>query len=71
MIFAMTERIEQLEFRLAYLEQANSTLSDTVIQQQKELDALLARLDSLVQRLEAAQEQDTLWAPQDEKPPHY
>jgi len=65
------QRIEQLEFRIAYLEQTNSTLSDTLVQQQKELDALKARLGHLVQKLEAAQSQTTEYSAEDEKPPHY
>jgi len=65
------QRIEQLEFRIAYLEQTNSTLSDTLVQQQKELEALKARLGHLVQKLEAAQSQTTEYSAEDEKPPHY
>lgn len=67
----MTDRIDDIEVRIAFLEQANADLNDTVIRQQQELKALHARLDSLLQRLEAAQSQPTAWSGQDEKPPHY
>lgn len=65
------QRIEQLEIRIAYLEQTNSTLSDTLVQQQKELEGLKGRLGLLVQKLEAAQSQPTEYSAEDEKPPHY
>jgi uncharacterized coiled-coil protein SlyX len=67
----MTERLEDIEFRIAFLEQANSQLSDTVYAQQQELKNLRAQLDTLLQRLEAEQAQPTAYTPQDEKPPHY
>ena len=67
----MTDRLEQIEIRMAYLEQANSQLSDTVYAQAQELKALRAQLASLLQKLEAEQSAPTAWTPQDEKPPHY
>ncbi|MEO8314302.1 MAG: SlyX family protein [Pseudomonadota bacterium] len=67
----MTDRLDQIEVRITYLEQANTQLSDTVYSQQQELKALRARMDSLLQRMEAEQAQTTTWTPQDEKPPHY
>jgi uncharacterized coiled-coil protein SlyX len=67
----MTDRLEQIEIRIAFLEQANVQLGDTVYQQQQELKALRAQLATLLQRLEAEQAQPTTWTPQDEKPPHY
>jgi uncharacterized coiled-coil protein SlyX len=68
----MSDRLEQIEFRIAFLEQANSQLSDTVFQQQQEIKALRAQLATLLQRFEAEQSaQPTSWTAQDEKPPHY
>jgi uncharacterized coiled-coil protein SlyX len=67
----VSDRLEQIEFRMAYLEQANTQLSDAMIQQQQELKTLRAELSILLQRMEAAQSQSTAWTPQDEKPPHY
>ena len=43
----MTESLEQLEFRIAWLEQANAQLSDALIQQQKEIDALRGRVAAI------------------------
>ena len=40
----MNEAIERLEMKVAYLEVANTELSDAVYRQQKELDALRERL---------------------------
>jgi uncharacterized coiled-coil protein SlyX len=67
----MDDRLDQLEFRLTYLEQANTQLSDTVFRQRQEIDALREQLARLTGRLEAAQEQPTAYTPEDEKPPHY
>ena len=67
----MTTSIEQIEIKIAYLEQANAQLSDVVIQQRKELEALHAKLGELLGRLEAEQAAPTTYSPEDEKPPHY
>lgn len=67
----MTDRLEQLEVRMAFLEQANGELSDALIHQQQELKALRLQLESLLQRLDAERAETTAWTPQDEKPPHY
>ena len=66
----MTDRVDQIEVRIAFLEQANTQLSDALYAQQQELQSLRAQLGGLLQRLEA-QSQPTAWDPQDEKPPHY
>lgn len=63
--------IERLESKLAYLERGTQELGDVVYRQQQELDALKARLERLVQRLEAAEERSRDYPPQEEKPPHY
>lgn len=65
----MSTPIEQIEIRIAYLEQANTQLSDVVYQQRQELEALRAQLQELLGRLDAAQ--PTAYSPEDEKPPHY
>jgi len=67
----MNTSIEQIEIKIAYLEQANSQLSDVVLQQRKELQALHAKLSDLLGRLEAEQGTPTAYSPEDEKPPHY
>lgn len=63
--------IERLESKLAYLERGHQELGDVVYRQQQELDTLKARLERLVQRLEAVEEQSRDYPPQDQKPPHY
>jgi SlyX protein len=67
----MDERLDRIEIRMAYLEQANTQLSDTVYRQQQEIDTLRVRLAALVGRLDTAQAHPTVYAPEDEKPPHY
>jgi SlyX protein len=64
-------RLESLEMKLAYLEQASLELGDVVYRQQQELDALSARMQRLSERLEALMEEDPGPAQADEKPPHY
>ncbi len=66
----MNERIEQLEFKVAFLEEANAQLGDTVYQQKLQIDALRAQLDGFMSRVQAAQEQ-TMYTAEQEKPPHY
>ncbi len=56
---------------MAYLEQANSQLSNMVYRQSLEMDALRQQLAALGGRLEAAQSQPTTYSAEDEKPPHY
>jgi uncharacterized coiled-coil protein SlyX len=67
----MGEAFEQIEIKLAYLEQANADLSDVVYRQQQEIDALNLRLSELAGRIEAAQSVPTAYTPEAEKPPHY
>lgn len=67
----MSDRLDQLEVKIAFLEQANAQLGDLVYAQRQEIEALKERLGVLVGRLEAAQSQTTAWTPEDEKPPHY
>lgn len=67
----MQQRIEQLEVKVAFLEEANSQLGDMVYRQQQELEALRARLEDMTSRLEAAQTRMTEYTAEQEKPPHY
>jgi SlyX protein len=62
--------IEQIEVKIAYLEQANAELSDVVYRQGRELESLHAELAELLRRLDALQTH-TAPLPQDETPPHY
>ena len=67
----MNQRIEQLEIKVAYLEEANTQLSDVVFRLRQELDALRAQLAGFMEKVEAAQEQTTSYTAEEEKPPHY
>lgn len=67
----MDDRLAQAEFRIAYLEQANTQLSDELNRQRKEIEALRTRLATLVDRFEDARAAPTAYTPEDEKPPHY
>lgn len=65
------ERIERLELKLAFLERANTELSDVVYRQQREFDELQQRFAALKDRLEVLANQPAAYAVVDEKPPHY
>ncbi len=66
-----SEELERIETKIAFLESANVELSDVVYRQQQEIDALRARLDALVQRVDAAQTPYVPRTPEEERPPHY
>jgi uncharacterized coiled-coil protein SlyX len=67
----MNGKLEQIETKIAYLEQANAELSDVVYRQQQELDTLRARLSALTVKFETAPMPATAYTAEDEKPPHY
>ena len=67
----MSQSLEQIETKIAWLEQANAQLSDVVIQQRRELETLHAKLEELLGRFAAEQAAPTVYSPEDEKPPHY
>lgn len=66
----MGTSLEQIEIKIAYLEQANAELSDVVYGQRRELESLRAQLSELLRRLDALQT-PVPYQPEDEKPPHY
>jgi SlyX protein len=63
--------LEQIETKIAFLERANAELSDVVFRQHREIEALRARINALVERFEAARSPDPVRGPEDERPPHY
>ena len=65
------ETLERLELKIAYLEQANTELSDVVYRQHRELDELRRRIQALSERLDASQSAEAPRRPEDERPPHY
>jgi uncharacterized coiled-coil protein SlyX len=63
--------LEQIETKIAFLERANAELSDVVFRQHRDIEALRARIDSLVERFEAARSAEPARTPEEERPPHY
>jgi len=66
-----SQALEQIEIRIAYLERANSELSDVVYRQKQEIDLLRSRLEALGARLDAAQDEESPYTLEEERPPHY
>ncbi len=64
-----TERIDALEIRLTYQDEAIETLNKTITAQWKQIDALTRRIAELSERLKEA-EADAPGAA-NERPPHY
>ena len=68
----MDQRIDQLEFKIAFLEEAAAQLSDVVYEQRQQIEALRLQLAGFMSRVEAAQAQSaTPYTAEEEKPPHY
>jgi uncharacterized coiled-coil protein SlyX len=65
------ETLEQIQTKIAFLERANTDLSDVVYRQQQEIRALHARLKEVSERLGTAQVEERQRLPEDERPPHY
>ncbi len=65
------DTLERLELKLAFLERANTELSDVVYRQHKELEALREGLRALADRLDSRQTLEAPRRPEDERPPHY
>lgn len=63
--------LERLETKLAYLEQANQSLSDTVYRQQRELDNLRELVKGWQRELQAWRTEQGARSPDEERPPHY
>ena len=65
------ERLEQLEVKVTFLENATNELSEVVYRQQREIAALNERLAALATRLEALKAEGQTYMPGKERPPHY
>ena len=63
------QTLERIETRIAFLERANTELSDVVFRQQQEIQALAAKVKEVLERLSAEREEEA--RPEDERPPHY
>lgn len=67
----MEASLEEIQTKIAFLERANTDLSDVVFRQQQEIQALAAKIQEIAARMHAAQPGDDERPPQDERPPHY
>ena len=65
----LSERIDALEVRLTYQDEAIETLNQTITAQWKQIDALTRQLAQLRDRLQEAERQAP--GPGNERPPHY
>jgi SlyX protein len=65
------ETLERLELKIAFLEKANTELSDVVYRQQREIAELQQRVADLKDRVETLKIEPTSYSSQDEVPPHY
>jgi uncharacterized coiled-coil protein SlyX len=63
--------LEQVQTKIAFLERANSDLSEQVYRQHQEIEALKIRLGELSSRLQAALSEARMRTPEEERPPHY
>jgi uncharacterized coiled-coil protein SlyX len=67
------DQLTQLEMKIAYLEQGQTDMAQTVYQQQQEIDLLKKQVARLIQKMRQAQE----LLPElgefldDQRPPHY
>ncbi|MGH8291025.1 MAG: SlyX family protein [Steroidobacteraceae bacterium] len=66
-----TQKLEQIETKIAFLERANLELSDVVFRQHRELETLRAQVVGLGARIDAVQCDTAVGTPEDERPPHY
>jgi uncharacterized coiled-coil protein SlyX len=65
------ETLEQIQTKIAFLERAASELSDVVFRQDKEIQALQAKLKAVSDRLTGVQSDESPRSPDQERPPHY
>lgn len=65
------DTLEEIESKIAFLERANTELSDVVYRQQQEIEALRATVTALASRLDAAQVEQNEYTLEEERPPHY
>ena len=65
------ELAERIELKIAFLERANTELSDVVYRQQRQLEELTLGMAALVARFDAYRTEQTEYTPDEERPPHY
>ena len=67
----MHERIDDLEARVAFQEDAINQLSDTLYSQQRAIERLEQQVKRLAQRVQGMEERGPGAEPGHEPPPHY
>ena len=68
----MTKSVEELEIKVAFLEDALSKLSDEFYLQQRDLENIKAQQIALIDKLNSSSDDDlSQSAVLDERPPHY
>jgi uncharacterized coiled-coil protein SlyX len=65
------DTLEQIHLKLAFLERANTELSDVVFRQQQEIQALTVRIKEVAERASAGPGGGEERGVEDERPPHY
>ena len=71
-MLAMSKNQQELEVKVAFLEESLSQLSDEFYRQQKELDVLKSNYVSILNKLRSIQDTESSSSEVlDEKPPHY
>jgi SlyX protein len=68
---AIEERLEALEIKASFVEDAVDKLDQIIIRQQQTIDALVAQLRSLRDQAASQSEGPAQRNPRDELPPHY
>lgn len=66
-----SERLDNVETKLAYQEKLVDDLSDVLADQQQRIDALEAGIRRLAERLQSVTEPAAEGRPEDDVPPHY
>jgi SlyX protein len=65
------ESLEELQSKIAYLEQAIAELSDVVFRQHKEIQVLEVQINAIRERLDSARSDEATRTAEQERPPHY
>jgi uncharacterized coiled-coil protein SlyX len=65
------ERLEMVETKIAFLERATAELGDVAFRQQREIEALRAKIVSLAARVSSTLSDTGVRTPEEERPPHY
>jgi uncharacterized coiled-coil protein SlyX len=65
------DALEQIQIKIAFLERANSELSEVLYRQDRDIRSLGEQLRLLGERLHSAQTLDRARDPEEERPPHW